>query len=78
MRITDAQKAIDVSSFFKKNNLDPSLGVIIAFSGGSDSMALAIALSRVVPHDKLVAVHVDHQIRSEKELEIEHRVVNEN
>lgn len=78
MRITDAQKAIDVSSFFKKNNLDPSLGVIIAFSGGSDSMALAIALSRVVPHDKLVAVHVDHQIRSEKELEIEHRLVNEN
>lgn len=40
--------------------------VLLAFSGGPDSLALGLALSRIAPLGdfRLVAVHVDHRLRA--------------
>jgi tRNA(Ile)-lysidine synthase len=48
---------------FKENDK-----VIVAFSGGVDSLALLILLKEVIKKENLVAVYVNHRLRSEQEL----------
>ena len=36
--------------------------VAVAFSGGPDSLALLILLSKIFEKDKLLAITVDHQL----------------
>lgn len=48
---------------FKENDK-----VIVAFSGGVDSLALLILLKEVIKKENLVAVYVNHRLRSKQEL----------
>ncbi|MHC1692785.1 MAG: ATP-binding protein, partial [Sphaerochaetaceae bacterium] len=56
---------IDLERFFDTYAVDATQGVVAAFSGGSDSLALLILLAGLVPSGRLVAVYVNHGIRSE-------------
>ncbi len=49
----------------REHGMFPGVRLTVAFSGGSDSLALAAALARVVPLLKLelLLVHVDHRLR---------------
>lgn len=40
--------------------------VVVAVSGGADSVALLAALARTLPLDHLIAVHVNHHLRGEE------------
>ena len=48
--------------------LDPKSGIVVAFSGGADSLALLLALVARVDKGKLVAVYVNHRLRLDTEL----------
>lgn len=61
----------DLDQFFVRHRLDRTQGVVIAFSGGSDSLSLAILLSQYVQKEKLIAVYVDHGLRPSEELQQE-------
>lgn len=58
----------DFDSFFHSN---PNLNlnkIAIAFSGGSDSLSLLYLLSQKFDKNKLVALYVNHSLRSDEEL----------
>jgi len=44
--------------------LGPSVRIAVAFSGGLDSTVLLHAAARVLPHDRLLALHVDHGLQA--------------
>ncbi|MDP9368797.1 MAG: tRNA lysidine(34) synthetase TilS [Chloroflexota bacterium] len=52
-------------------DLAPDSSLVLGFSGGPDSLALAALLSRIGPRAgvRVVAVHVDHQIRRDSQQE---------
>ena len=52
-----------ISDFFFDYNEKSVVGV--AVSGGSDSVALLLALSKIIPAKNLNAVTVDHGLRAE-------------
>ncbi len=57
---------------------DLSRGVVAAFSGGADSLALLITLLDYVEREKIVALYVNHRLRSAEELEAEEALNREN
>lgn len=60
---------INLDKFFKENNLDyKNKSILIAASGGPDSMALLDLMRKLGPQ-KLVVAHLDHQLRSDSYLE---------
>jgi len=52
--------------------------ILAAFSGGCDSLALVALLSKTINKDNIVAVYVNHHLRSEAELEKELELNREN
>ena len=50
---------------------DISRGVVAAFSGGADSLALLITLLKFVDNKNIVALYVNHRLRPEEELKAE-------
>jgi tRNA(Ile)-lysidine synthase len=60
-----------ITDFCSENHIDVADGVVVAFSGGADSLALLILLSQLCPQGKLTAVYVNHRLRSEQELQSE-------
>ena len=56
------------------SEIDRADSVVVAFSGGADSLALLVLLSRFLPSGQLVAVYVNHRLRSEEELAAEERL----
>ncbi|MDD2297692.1 MAG: ATP-binding protein, partial [Sphaerochaetaceae bacterium] len=58
--------------------LDPKRGIVVAFSGGADSLALLLALVARVDKGKLVAVYVNHRLRLDAELEGEEELNQSN
>ena len=53
-------------------------GIIVAFSGGADSLALLSLLATMHPKKKIKAVYVNHLLRSEDELENEIAINRDN
>lgn len=47
---------------------DINRGVVAAFSGGADSLALLITLLKYVDNENIVALYVNHRLRPEEEL----------
>lgn len=68
----------DCQAFFTRNDLAVDHGVVAAFSGGADSLALLVLLRSIVPNDKLLAVYVNHRLRPDLELEMEERLNSDN
>jgi tRNA(Ile)-lysidine synthase len=76
---TTADLPIDViTDFCADFHIDIQNGVVVAFSGGADSLALLILLSQVCPPGKLTAVYVNHRLRSERELKAEEQLNADN
>lgn len=60
---------MNITNFFKSKKL--KLGkIIVAVSGGPDSMALLDMLQKMRPKLQVVAAHVDHQMRPDSLLEL--------
>ncbi len=60
-----------VSEYFKKYPELQNDRIAIAFSGGSDSLALLFLLSQYLDNKKLVAIYVNHGLRDDNELLLE-------
>ncbi|QNQ81800.1 tRNA lysidine(34) synthetase TilS [Lactobacillus sp. PV012] len=62
---------INLEKFFNDNNLDyKDKNILVAASGGPDSMALVDLIRKLNPR-KLVIAHLDHQLRADSYLESE-------
>jgi tRNA(Ile)-lysidine synthase len=53
-------------------------GIIVAFSGGADSLALLSLLATIHPKNRIKAVYVNHLLRSEDELDREIEINRDN
>lgn len=58
-----------VLKFIKQNNIKTNKNIVVAFSGGSDSLALLVILSKIYEKERIFPVYVDHNLRSRDELE---------
>ncbi len=58
----------ELSRFFLEHSIDPVQGILVAFSGGSDSLGLLYGLSKLVPEGRLHAAYVNHRMRPDSEL----------
>ncbi|MDY4609502.1 MAG: tRNA lysidine(34) synthetase TilS [Sphaerochaetaceae bacterium] len=58
----------ELTAFFETYAIDFQDGILVAFSGGSDSLGLLYALSFILPPGKLRAAYVNHRLRAEDEL----------
>jgi len=61
----------EVHRFLKEHHIELGKRVAVAFSGGSDSLALLLALSSLLPLSHVVPLYVNHGLRSCDELERE-------
>ncbi|HKL60555.1 MAG TPA: tRNA lysidine(34) synthetase TilS [Sphaerochaeta sp.] len=61
----------EISRFLTEHALDLSKRFAVAFSGGSDSLALLLELSSLLPPPQIVPLYVNHGLRSAEELERE-------
>jgi len=52
------------NSFFSDNTLQDDAVIVVAFSGGTDSVALALSLKDYFPGKKIILAHLSHGIRS--------------
>ncbi len=68
----------EILQFLTENHVDMNKRMAVAFSGGSDSLALLIALSGMVPPSRLVPLYVNHGLRGSDELEREIQLNREN
>lgn len=68
----------EFSQYFEKYPELKNSKIAIAFSGGSDSLALLLTLSNYMNKDNLVAVYVNHGLRGENELLLESEKNREN
>lgn len=57
-----------IKSFFYSHNIKKDDKIAVAFSGGSDSLGLLVLMSRFINKDHLVALYVNHRLRSAEEL----------
>ncbi len=67
-----------LTSFCLTHHIDLSKGVLVAFSGGADSLSLLSLLSCIAPSHRVKALYVNHNLRSEKELHEEIALNEEN
>ena len=57
---------LNVKEFIKENHLlSPSTTVIVALSGGADSVALFYLLLDILPKEQVVAAHFNHRWRGD-------------
>ncbi len=61
----------EVSRFLKENHVDREARFAVAFSGGSDSLALLVALCDLLGPTCVVPLYVNHGLRSASELQEE-------
>ena len=61
----------EVSRFLDDNHIDRKAKFAVAFSGGSDSLALLIALSDLLDPTRIVPLYVNHGLRRASELQEE-------
>ena len=68
----------NVRSFLAMQHIDATKRIGVAFSGGSDSLALLIALRKMYEPSFLHAMYVQHHLRPSNELEAETALNREN
>lgn len=63
-----AMNVTDVKRYLQSLSVEPDAGIVVALSGGADSMALLYALAALRQTDglRLVAAHVHHGLRGEE------------
>ena len=61
----------EISRFLTENHVDLNKRLAVAFSGGSDSLALLLALSTLLPPTHIVPLYVNHGLRGTDELQEE-------
>ncbi|MFA6682218.1 MAG: ATP-binding protein, partial [Sphaerochaeta sp.] len=61
----------EVLRFLEEYHVDLTKKVAVAFSGGSDSLALLLALSRLLDPAQIFPLYVNHGLRSDDELQEE-------
>ncbi|MGD1832072.1 MAG: tRNA lysidine(34) synthetase TilS [Sphaerochaetaceae bacterium] len=67
-----------LAAFLELYSIDLTEGVIVAFSGGADSLSLLSLLKTLAPDAPLQALYVNHNLRSKQELEGEISLNREN
>lgn len=60
-----------VDTFLTFHSISETDGILVAFSGGADSLSLLYLLSCIHPISKLKALYVNHRLRSDDELDKE-------
>lgn len=68
MPTTDAIVPKTIRDFLSSHHIPGDMHIAVAFSGGSDSLALLIGLSALLPKDQVSVLYVNHRLRSEREL----------
>ena len=61
----------EVSRFLTENHVEQNKRIAVAFSGGSDSLALLLALCNLLPPTHIVPLYVNHGLRGTDELQEE-------
>lgn len=78
MSTTSEIALVEVRRFFTDYDIDLKGTILVAFSGGADSLALLILLSKLFPLDHLHALYVNHRLRSSVELTQEEQLNQSN
>jgi tRNA(Ile)-lysidine synthase len=78
MTTTSESAAHSVQQFFSTNHISSDDTILVAFSGGADSLALLILLTQVLPIDHLAALYVNHRLRDPDELAAEEKLNQRN
>ena len=68
MPTTDAIVPKTIQDFLASHHIPGDMHIAVAFSGGSDSLALLIGLSVLLPKEQVSVLYVNHRLRSEQEL----------
>ncbi|MGH0052379.1 MAG: tRNA lysidine(34) synthetase TilS [Sphaerochaetaceae bacterium] len=68
MPTTDATIPEVLQTFFFKHQIKKGAPVAIAFSGGSDSLALLLGISHLLTRDQVAVFYVNHRLRPDAEL----------
>jgi tRNA(Ile)-lysidine synthase len=71
LSITDETVPNEIRLFLQKKEISPNDLMVVAFSGGTDSLAMLAGLSVVREKGSLLAVYVNHRLRSDQELDAE-------
>lgn len=71
MPIIDETVPNEIRLFLQKQGIARDDLIVVAFSGGSDSLAMLAAFSSCMEAGSLLAVYVNHRIRSDSELALE-------
>jgi len=61
----------ELNKFLTSHHILKGSRIGVAFSGGSDSVALLLALSALISPDRLEVMYVNHRLRSDSELDAE-------
>nr|WP_319472382.1 tRNA lysidine(34) synthetase TilS [uncultured Sphaerochaeta sp.] len=68
MPTIDAIVPKTIQDFLISHHIPRDMHLAVAFSGGSDSLALLIGLSALFPKEQVSVFYVNHRLRSEQEL----------
>ncbi len=78
MPTTDAIVPKTIERFLTSYTIDAESRIAVAFSGGSDSMALLLALQELISHDRISVFYVNHHLRNKRELAEELKLCHAN
>lgn len=78
MSTTKETALSEVSRLLGRHHVSPEDRILVAFSGGADSLALLILLSELCKTESIVALYVNHRLRDEHELAREEQLNTEN
>lgn len=78
MTTTSESAVHSVQQFFSTYHITTDDAILVAFSGGADSLALLILLTQVVPKENLTALYVNHRLRDDGELAAEEELNQKN
>lgn len=78
MPTIDAEVLNKVAAFLADHHIDDQARIGVAFSGGSDSLALLLALRQLYTPDHLHVMYVQHHLRPSEELRVEMALNGEN
>ena len=78
MSTTKETALSEVSGLFERHQISADDRMLVAFSGGADSLALLILLSRLCRPGGIAALYVNHRLREKHELEREEQLNREN
>ncbi len=78
MPTTDEIVPKTIQEFFSSHHIGKEARIAVAFSGGSDSLALLLSFSMLLPREKVSVFYVNHHLRPEQELSLELQLCHSN